>query len=163
MDEARRDLCCYRLEKAQKCLSSAKLLAQSEDYCGAANRSYYAIFHCIRSLLALEGVDFSKHAGVMAYFQKNYVKSGIFGKEYSKILTEAFQIRSDSDYDDYYMISKEEVEEQIKNAGFFFDGIMKYVNEIKLPSEGREIHLSSEGMDGNVKATSDISCAQDKE
>lgn len=163
MDEPRRDLCCYRLEKAQKCLSSAKMLAQSEDYCGAANRSYYAIFHCIRSLLALEGVDFSKHAGVMAYFQKNYVKSGIFGKEYSKILTEAFQIRSDSDYDDYYMISKEELEEQIKNAGFFFDGIMKYVNEIKLPSEGRKIHLSSEGMDGNVKATSDISCAQDKE
>lgn len=70
MDEARKGLCRYRLEKAEKCLSSAKVLVQSEDYCGAANRSYYAMFHCIRSLLALEGVDFSKHAGVMAYFQK---------------------------------------------------------------------------------------------
>lgn len=70
MDKNRGDLCRYRLEKAEKCLLSAKLLAQSEDYCGAANRSYYAIFHSIRSLLALDGVDFSKHAGVMAYFQK---------------------------------------------------------------------------------------------
>lgn len=129
MDEKRIDLCRYRLEKAEKCLRSASLLAQSGDYCGAANRSYYTIFHSIRGLLALEGVDFSKHSGVMAYFQRNYVKLGIFSKEYSKILTEAFQVRSDSDYDDYYMISKEEVEEQIQNAQFFLNGIMKYVNK----------------------------------
>lgn len=38
-------------------------------------------------------------------------------QEYLKILTETFQVRSDSDYDDYYMISKEEVEEKIENAG----------------------------------------------
>ena len=129
MDERRKDLCLYRLEKAKKCLASAKLLVQSDDYCSAANRSYYSIFHSIRSLLVLEGVDFSKHAGVMAYFQKNYVKTGIFGKDYSKILTEAFQIRSESDYDDYYIISKEDVEEQIQNAQFFLRGIMKYIDE----------------------------------
>lgn len=81
-------------------------------------------------MLVLEGVDFSKHAGVISYFQKNYVKSGIFEKEYSKILAEAFEIRSESDYDDYYVISKEEAEEQIQNAQFFFDGIMKYVGEV---------------------------------
>lgn len=130
MDERKKDLCYYRLEKSKKCLASAKLLVQSEDYCGAANRSYYAVFHSIRSLLALEGVDFSKHSGVMAYFQRNYVKSGIFEKEYSKILTEAFEIRSESDYDDYYVLSREEVEEQVQNAQFFLDGIMKYVDDM---------------------------------
>lgn len=77
----------------------------------------------------MDGVDFSKHSGVMAYFQKNYVKSKIFIKEYSTILTEAFEIRSESDYDDYYVISKEEVEQQIRNASFFLDGIKRYVNE----------------------------------
>ena len=119
MDERRKDLCCYRLEKAKQCLESAGVLLQVKDYCGAVNRSYYAIFHSIRSVLALEGVDFSKHSGVMGYFQKNYVKSGIFEKEYSKILTEAFDVRSDSDYDDYYVISKKEAEQQIQNAQFF--------------------------------------------
>ena len=130
MDEKKKNLCRYRLEKAEKCLASAKALVQLEDYCGAANRSYYTIFHCIRGLLALEGVDFSKHSGVIAYFQRKYVKSEIFEKKYSKILVEAFEIRSESDYDDYYIISKKEVEEQIQNAQFFFDGIVKYVNEI---------------------------------
>lgn len=64
----------------------------------------------------------------MAYFQKNYIKPGIFGKEYSKILTEAFQIRNDSDYDDYYILSKEDVDVQIQNAQIFFNGIVSYVN-----------------------------------
>lgn len=135
MDERKKDLCLYRLGKAKKCLESAKLLMQSDDYCSAANRSYYSIFHSIRSLLALEGIDFSKHSGVMAYFQKNYVKSGIFEKEYSKIIMEAFEVRSESDYDDYYMISKEEVEEQIQNAQMFLNGTMEYVNKILIREE----------------------------
>ena len=80
----------------------------------------------------MEGVDFSKHAGVIAYFQKNYVKSEIFEKKYSKIVVEAFEIRSESDYDDYYIISKEEAEEQIRNAQFFLNGIIKYVREVLL-------------------------------
>lgn len=58
------------------------------------------------------------------------MKSGIFEKEYSKILTEAFEIRSESDYDDYYIIAKEDAEIQIQNAQFFINGIMEYVNTI---------------------------------
>ncbi|MCI9487788.1 MAG: HEPN domain-containing protein [Lachnospiraceae bacterium] len=45
------------------------------DFKGAANRSHYAIFHCMRSVPALEGVDFSKHSGVSAYFCKQYIKT----------------------------------------------------------------------------------------
>ena len=129
MNDRNKDLCLYRIEKAQQCLKSAKILAQAEDYCSAANRAYYAIFHSIRSILALDDIDFSKHSGVMAYFQKNYVKPGIFKKEYSTILTEAFEIRSESDYDDYYIISKKDVERQIRNADFFLDGVKQFLNE----------------------------------
>lgn len=45
------------------------------DYKGAANRSYYAIFHTMRSVLALDQIDFSKHSGVSAYFRKEYIKT----------------------------------------------------------------------------------------
>lgn len=65
------------------------------------------------------------------------MKSGIFGKEYSKILTEAFQVRSESDYDDYYIISKDEVDAQIQNAQIFFQGIAGYISDILIP-ENRE-------------------------
>lgn len=39
MDDRKIDLCRYRLEKAVKCLESAKILLNSGDYCSAANRS----------------------------------------------------------------------------------------------------------------------------
>lgn len=50
MDEKREDLCRYRLEKAAICLSSAKLLVQSEDTVVQQIDHNYSIFHCIRSL-----------------------------------------------------------------------------------------------------------------
>ena len=130
MDDRNKDLSKYRLEKANECLASANILLENRDYCGAANRSYYSIFHCVRALLALEGIDYSKHTGVMSHFRKFYVKTGIFDKEYSRIITDAFSVRSDADYDDYYLISKEEVTEQIKKANFFIDGVTEYITHV---------------------------------
>ena len=39
----------------------------------------------------------------------------------SDILTVLFRVRTDSDYDDYYVISKDEVNVQIENAGYFMN------------------------------------------
>lgn len=129
MDKALWDLSQYRMEQAGRCIRSAKILADDKDYKGSANRSYYAIFHCMRSVLALDGKDFSKHSGVSAYFRKEYIKTGIFDIELSDIIKEAFDVRSDSDYDDYYLISKEEVMGQIKNAEIFYQKIGEYLTQ----------------------------------
>ena len=64
----RNDLVRYRMEHAQQCLRTAIMAKDMGDYRSAANRSYYAIFHSIRAVLALEGVDFKKHSGVFHIF-----------------------------------------------------------------------------------------------
>ncbi len=64
----------YRLDSAKEKLLSAKLLMEAGQYKDSIGRSYYAIFTAIRAVLALRQVDFSKHAGVIAYFQKNILK-----------------------------------------------------------------------------------------
>jgi uncharacterized protein (UPF0332 family) len=117
------------MEQAERCIRSAEILVGDDDYKGAANRSYYAIFHCMRGILALEMVDFSKHSGVSAYFRKQYIKTGIFDVELSDIIKEAFDVRSDSDYDDYFVISKDEVRHQIENAKFFYCVIKEYLEK----------------------------------
>lgn len=129
MDKVRKDLARYRLETAKQCIISAKALIDISDYKGAANRSYYAIFHCMRSVLALVSMDFSKHSAVGAYFRKAYIKTGIFDVSMSDIISEAFDVRSDSDYNDYFAISKKEVEEQVTNAQYFYDKVKEYVIE----------------------------------
>lgn len=127
MDQTRLDLSRYRLKQAMQCIHSAEVLYDIEDYKGAANRSYYSIFHAIRSLLALELVDFKRHSAVISYFRKNYIKTGIFKVELSDIITEAFDIRTDSDYDDFYIVSKEDIYIQINNAKFFLEEVEKYI------------------------------------
>ena len=83
----------------------------------------------MRSILALEGKDFSKHSAVAAHFRKEYIKTGIFDIELSDIIKEAFDVRSDSDYDDYYLLSKEDVLEQIEHAQIFYQKTKEYLEK----------------------------------
>lgn len=123
------ELSKYRMQQARQCIKSAKTLMEINDYKGAANRSYYAVFHAMRSVLALDGKDFSKHSGVSAYFRKEYIKTGIFDVEFSDIISMTFDIRNNSDYDDFYIISIEEVNEQVENAIKFCNKVETYLNE----------------------------------
>ena len=116
-----------RMEQAEQCQESAKLLLEADDIKGAANRSYYGIFHAIRAVLALEGKDFAKHSGVISFFRQNYIKTGILDVSLSDIITDAFQVRTECDYNDYYIISKAEVEEQVQNAERFIKTISDYL------------------------------------
>lgn len=127
MDERRIALARYRLDKASKCIGTAKENVTANDYESAANRSYYAMFHTVRAILALEGVDFKSHMQVIGYFRKQYIKSGVFDTEYSDYLGDAFNIRGKSDYEDYYVISKNDVEQQIDNAESFYKAASEYL------------------------------------
>lgn len=92
------DLTKYRLESAKEKLVSAKLLLEAGQYKDSIGRSYYAIFSAVRAVLASRQVDYSKHAGVIAYFQKEYIKTEIFDKKYSKYLQQAFQFIQKNSY-----------------------------------------------------------------
>lgn len=56
-DITRIDLSRYRLQKAKEMLVSARRDMDAEDYVSTNNRAYYAIFHAMRAVLALDGED----------------------------------------------------------------------------------------------------------
>ncbi len=122
------ELVKYRLESAKERLKSSRLLLDAGQYKDSIGRSYYAIFSAVRAVLAENKVDFSKHAGVISYFQKEYVKTNIFDVKYSKILQNAFQIRNICDYDDFYLATKSSAEEQYNNAQEMIEAIERYLS-----------------------------------
>lgn len=124
------DLIQYRLASAHEKLTAAKLLLDAELYKDSVGRSYYTIFSAIRAVLAVKQVDFSKHAGVIAYFQKEFIKTDIFDKKYSKYLQQAFQIRNSCDYDDFFIVSKQDAEEQYNRAKELLEIIEEYITGI---------------------------------
>ena len=117
----------YRLAGAKEKLDSSKLLLNNGNYKDSIGRSYYAMFSAVRAILALDGVDYSKHAGVISYFQKEYVKTGKFEKQYSRYLSQAFQIRNQADYEDFYIVSQSDATEQYERAREFVNVIEAYL------------------------------------
>lgn len=128
MDEQAKALSEYRFEKAQQVLQSANMLMDmTNDYNSVVNRCYYAVFHSMRSILALERKDFEKHSAVISYFRREYIKTHIIPVEASDILGEAFNSRNESDYKDFYEISREQAEEQLYNAKRFVEIVGEYL------------------------------------
>lgn len=116
-----------RFDHAKECLDAAKSLLASSNYKSAANRSYYAIFHAMRAVLAFDGIDMKHHSGIISEFRKLYIKTNIFDIKLSQIISVLFDIRTESDYDDFFIISKSEVQEQIENAEYFLTEIEKFL------------------------------------
>ena len=126
MPDNRKELIKYRLESARERLNSAEVLLMSKSYKDSIGRSY-AMFTAVRALLAKDGVDYSKHAGVISYFQREYIKTQKFEKKYSKYLSQAFQIRNNTDYADFFVVSFEDAREQADRAKEFLKAIEEFL------------------------------------
>ena len=126
-DEAGTSYVLYRLETAKDELENAKLMYEYGRYKASINRSYYSIFHAMRAVLAIDRVDFKKHSGVISYFMKEYIKSGIFDKRYSNIIRKASAARNNSDYEDFYQAEPEEALQQYNEAEDFYNAVQKYI------------------------------------
>lgn len=122
----RKDLVLYRLQTSKDALKSAKILVAAEEYKGANNRAYYAIFHAINAIHALNGKAYKRHKDAIANFNKDYVKTEIFSREIGRKIGEAEEIRHASDYDDFYIASSEEAERQIDAAREFIQMVEEY-------------------------------------
>lgn len=128
MPDSRKDLITYRLNSARERILSSELLLNAGSYKDSINRSYYAMFTATRAILAKDGEDFARHSGVISYFQREYIKTGAFDKKYSAYLSQAFQIRNNADYNDFFIASKSDAELQLLRAKEFCAAVESYLD-----------------------------------
>lgn len=123
------DLVMYRIESAKNDLRSARVLRDIDDYKGANNRAYYAVFHAITAVHGLNRKAYKRHKDAVANFNKEYVKTEAFPREMGRKISELEEIRHASDYNDFYIASKDEVNEAIDTATEFVGMVEKYCME----------------------------------
>lgn len=116
-----------RLSHAEECLMDAKHLLELESYKSAANRSYYAVFHAMRAVLAFDQVDMKHHSGVISEFRRRYIKTDILDKKLSPIIAALFDVRTNSDYDDFFVVSKPQVRQQVQDAEYFVECVNAFL------------------------------------
>ncbi len=122
----------YRLDRAKQEQSTAELLYKENKLLAANNRAYYSIFYAIRAVLAMEKIDFKRHKDVLAYFNKNYVKTEIFPRQIGRKIVLASRVREDSDYDEEYEPSSETTFLQIQTAKELIELVEKYLNNLRI-------------------------------
>ncbi len=121
------DLAIHRFEVAKEDLDTAKDDFRGNHFRAANNRAYYAIYHLITAVLALEQVAFKRHKDTIAYFNKEYVKTEKFPRVLGRQISRAQEIRHASDYDEFYIASREEAQEQIDAAESFMNAVEQYL------------------------------------
>lgn len=118
----------YRLEKAKEDFETAKINFEHGMLAQSINRSYYAAFHALRALLAYDIFDSKRHSSILGYFNKNYIANGKIDQDYYRIIASAFDIRTKSDYQDFYIVAKDDAREQLLNVEKFIKMIETYID-----------------------------------
>ena len=107
------------IKEATASLDAARLLRKGGFYGFSASRAYYAMFYAAEAVLLSKDLTFSKHAGVISAFGKDFVKTGDVGPEYHRYLIEGMELRHVGDYGHSFDISSEQSDQQIRNAEEF--------------------------------------------
>lgn len=129
-DEKKNLLALHRLKQTEESLEEARyLLEGGKSLRSVANRIYYGMFYAVLALLIYEPYSSSKHSGVLSYFNKRFVKGGLFSESMGRALNEAFELRQRGDYREYFELTGNQVEPLLDKAAEFVGSIRTYLEE----------------------------------
>lgn len=126
-DEERTIIVNQEISKASSFLSDADKLVGMEMWNASANRVYYALYHAILAMMIHDGYAPKTHSGLITEFGKQYILTGKFDKENSKLLSKMRTIREKCDYDPFFYTSKEEMDPIIESTRRLIDTISKRI------------------------------------
>jgi len=129
MTKGQEDLIRYRLSRASETLEEAKVMLQTDHPYGAANRIYYACFYAVIALLLTKNLASSKHSGVLALFNQHFVKTDIISIDMGKFYSRMFDNRLDSDYAEWAVVDKQDIQEELVRAEGFINTIATLINK----------------------------------
>ena len=123
--EKQKELARYRVQQAEESLDEARfLLTGGKSARSVINRAYYAMFYAVLALLVYEEFSSSKHSGVLGYFNRRFIKGGVFDKSLGLWLGKAFELRQRGDY-------REQVEPAQEQATQILDQADRFVTAVK--------------------------------
>lgn len=124
----------YRLQQAEETLKEAeKMLAENFTPRSIINRSYYAMFYMLLALYLKTGtiVKTSRHSGIIAILDKEFIHKKKIAKKYSKILHNAFLVRLENDYQEVVKISIDDAAKHVNEAKEFIAAIKSYTGNLQ--------------------------------
>jgi len=129
MTKGQEDLIRYKLTRAKETLDEARVMLETSHPYGAANRIYYACFYVVTALLLTRNLSSSKHSGVVALFNRHFVKPGLISVDMGKFYSRMFDNRVESDYGEWVELQEQDIREELTQAEEFIDTIIALINK----------------------------------
>lgn len=113
------------LERAEESVEAATILLTEGFPDFAASRAYYSVFYASTAALLWQGLEFSKHSGVIAAIHRNFIKTGRLPKNLGKDLNWLFELRNIGDYGDTRHVPSADAMQAIQAATEFLRAVKK--------------------------------------
>jgi uncharacterized protein (UPF0332 family) len=115
------------LIKASEKLETARIMYENARYDDAVSRAYYAAFHAMTAALLSRNLSYSSHGQVIGAFNREFIKTGGFPKDFSAVIQGLFDDRQIGDYGIFVKISKSTAREHINKAENMVEAIRVFL------------------------------------
>lgn len=128
-DSERKTLIKYRIEQAYRAIKEVEIQIDNNLLNIAVNRIYYGMFYMLSSLALRYKFKTSKHGQLIGWFNKNFVKEKTIEQKYFKIIQNAFDNRSEGDYEPFVEFKKEQVFEMFEDMKDFISTVESFIKK----------------------------------
>ena len=112
--EDRDQLITHYVEKTEKTIEDVEFFIENEKFSVAVNQIYYGTFYILSALAIKYQFSSSKHAQLIGWFNKNFVKENKVERKYAQYIQEAFEKRMKGDYEVLVSFSESDVKDLFK-------------------------------------------------
>lgn len=89
----------------------------------AISRAYYVMFYAAQAALLTKGKTYARHSATIQGFWEHFVKTGLVRRQLHEVFADAFEGRSECDYDDMVTKHREDAERVLRDAEAFLRAV----------------------------------------
>lgn len=119
------------LQLAQDELGTAELLLVNDRYRACISRSYYAMYHATQALLTTKNLSSKTHKGTIQLFGQHFVKTGELSIELARALSDAYDLRQLSDYEETVLLTRQQADTISAAAQAFVTQTEQYLQHLQ--------------------------------
>ncbi|MDE7468043.1 MAG: HEPN domain-containing protein [Muribaculaceae bacterium] len=126
--QARADLIAYKLDKANKTVKEADLLADAGFFNACVNRLYYAAYYAASALMISQQLETATHKGIKTMLGMRFIQPGLLDPECGRIYQQLFDSRQAADYDDFVYNDQSTYDELRPKTLKFISAVTRLLN-----------------------------------
>jgi uncharacterized protein (UPF0332 family) len=117
------------LERARTARGAAEILAENAYFLDAISRVYYWVYHTVRALLLMKGLEPKTHEGTLRLFSLHFVKTGPLLPAHAHVLSRLMKYRQEADYNPSYIFTEADYNELKQDSEDLSNAILQLLEE----------------------------------